>query len=120
MKLYLDDDSIDNLLIRLLRKAGHDVEIPADVGLSGREDPVHLRYCVRVGRVCLSRNHKDFDHLHELILETQGHHPGILIVRKDNDPRRDLDAHGIVRAIAKLLAAGVAVGDQLHILNQWR
>jgi hypothetical protein len=120
MKLYLDDDSVATLLVRLLRKAGHDVEIPADIGLSRREDPVHLRHCIKVGRVCLSHNHKDYDHLHELILEAHGHHPGIFIVRKDNDPRRDLDAPGIVRAIGKLLAAGVAVGDQLHILNQWR
>jgi hypothetical protein len=120
MKLYLDDDSAANLLVRLLRKAGHDVEIPADAGLAGREDPVHLRHCIRVGRVCLSHNHEDYDLLHELILEAQGHHPGVLVVRKDNDPKRDLSYPGIVRAIGKLLAAGLPLADQLHVLNQWR
>ena len=33
MLLYLDDDIIDGVLVKLLRKAGHDVMIPADVGL---------------------------------------------------------------------------------------
>ena len=35
MRLYLDDDSADPRLIRLLRGDGHDVQTPADVGLAG-------------------------------------------------------------------------------------
>jgi hypothetical protein len=50
----------------------------------------------------------------------QGHHPGIFVVRKDNNPKRDLNDAGIVRAIHKLLAAGVPIADQFHIPNQWR
>jgi hypothetical protein len=42
MRLYLDDDSVSGLLIRLLNNAGHDVEIPADGGLSGQDDAMHL------------------------------------------------------------------------------
>jgi len=38
MNLYLDDDSVDALLVRLLQHAGHDVQIPADVAISGRRD----------------------------------------------------------------------------------
>jgi hypothetical protein len=49
-----------------------------------------------------------------------GHHPGIFVVRKDNNPKRDLDERAIVRAIAKLAAAGVAISDQFIILNHWR
>ena len=41
MRVYLDDDSAALLLARLLRQAGHDVELPADVGLSGEDDAVH-------------------------------------------------------------------------------
>ena len=33
MRLYVDDDSVDPGLIRLLRRDGHDVQIPADAGL---------------------------------------------------------------------------------------
>jgi hypothetical protein len=52
--------------------------------------------------------------------EGQGHHPGILVVRKDNDPTRDLKAAGIVRAIRNLEAAGAPIADQYIILNHWR
>lgn len=37
MKLYLDDDSASPLLAKLLGQAGHDVQSPADVGLSGEQ-----------------------------------------------------------------------------------
>ncbi len=46
--------------------------------------------------------------------------PGVLVVRRDNNPKRDLNARGIVRAIAKLLAAGVPITDQFIVLNHWR
>ena len=42
MLLYLDDDIIETVLVKLLRKAGHDVVIPADGGLAGADDPVHF------------------------------------------------------------------------------
>jgi hypothetical protein len=42
MRLYIDDDSVDPGLIRLLRRDGHDVQIPADVGLVGSSDQAHL------------------------------------------------------------------------------
>jgi hypothetical protein len=35
MNLYLDDDSVGTLLIRLLQRSGHDVVIPRDIALSG-------------------------------------------------------------------------------------
>jgi predicted nuclease of predicted toxin-antitoxin system len=120
MRLYLDDDSASALLASLLRQAGHDVQVPADVRISGDDDAVHLAHAVKENRVLLSHNHRDFRNLHNLIMVTQGHHPGILIVRRDNDPKRDLKAHDIVRAIRNLLAAGVALSDQFHILNHWR
>lgn len=120
MRIYLDDDSVDPLLIRLLRKAGHDVCVPVQLGLIGAADPVHLRHAIREKRVLLSGNHDDYRDQHELIREAAGAHPGISLVRRDNDKRRDLKPAGIVRAIANLLAAGVPIADNLHILNHWR
>ena len=58
--------------------------------------------------------------LHLLITEAQGHHFGILIVRRENDPTRDLTPKGIVAAIRKLEAAGVPVDNQYIVLNHWR
>jgi hypothetical protein len=119
MLLYLDDDSIDGVFVKLLRKAGHDVVIPADARLAGADDAVHLTHAVRSGWPLLSCNHDDFEQLHILIAAAGGHHPGILIVRKDND-RRDLKPGGIVVALANFLASGNPLADQFVILNQYR
>jgi hypothetical protein len=120
MRLYLDDDSTDALLVRLLRRAGHDPQLPVDAGLAGEDDPVHLTHAIREDRVLVSGNHHDFENLHDLVIQSGGHHPGIFIVRRDNDPTRDLKIPGIVRAIRNLLAAVVPLRDEFHILNQWR
>jgi hypothetical protein len=44
----------------------------------------------------------------------------MLIVRADNDPRRDMKDAEIARAIGNLEQAGVAVANEFHILNHWR
>jgi hypothetical protein len=120
MRIYLDDDSASPLLAKLLRQAGHDVQLPTDAGFAGADDAVHLTHAVKEDRVFLSANHDHFRILHGLMMQGQGHHAGMLIVRRDNDPRRDLTPRGIVHAIAKLLAANVPIADQFIILNHWR
>lgn len=120
MDLYLDDDSADLLLARMLRNAGHDVLLPIDIGRSGSPDAVHLKHAIRETRVLLSRNHDDFLSLHELIVESRGGHPGIVIVRRANNPQRDLTVRGIVAAIGRLLQASAPIESEFIILNQWR
>jgi hypothetical protein len=124
MIIYLDDDSVHGVPIRLLVADGHDVLTPAQAGTAGVDDPVHLTRAIRESRVLLTGNHDDFKKLHELILAASGHHPGILVVRQDNDPKRDMKPHDIVRAIrnllAYLLANSLSVGDEFHILNHYR
>ena len=120
MRLYLDDDSAGVLLTQFLRQAGHDVQRPIEIGMAGRDDAVHLAHAARQGRITLSRNHRDFENLHDLVIAVRGIHPGILVVRKDNNPKRDLTDGGIVRAIGKLLASGVPIAGQFYVLNHWR
>ena len=120
MKIYLDDDSVAAALIVMLRKAGHDVRTPSDAGLSGADDVIHLTRAIREDRVLLSGNHDDFQGLHLLIVAATGHHPGILIVRRDNDAARDMTIRGIFNAISKLVAAGMTIRDEFVILDQWR
>jgi hypothetical protein len=62
VRIYLDEDSASALLAVLLRRAGHDVQGPADVGLLGEDDAVQLTQAVRDTRVCLTRNADDFEH----------------------------------------------------------
>ena len=81
--------------------------------MRGRDDAVHLTYAIQQGRVCVTKNYGDFENLHNLVRAAQGHHPGILVVRQDNDPTRDLTARGIARAIRNLIEAGAAVERRL-------
>ncbi len=120
MKIYLDDDSIEALPVRLLRADGHDVVTSSQAGNQGLPDPTHFLYAIRDGRALLTRNHRDFERLHDLVIGAGGHHPGVLVVRRDNNPKRDLDAKGIVRALRKLIRAGAPIADRLTILNHWR
>jgi len=120
MNLYLDDDSTKASLVRLLRATGHQVVIPRDAGLAGVSDPRHLTHTVQHQLVLLTRNHDDFEDLHTLVQATGGNHPGLLVVRSDNDPTRDMKDRDIVRAIANLERAGVPVTNEFHVLNHWR
>jgi hypothetical protein len=70
--------------------------------------------------VTLTRNHDDFVDLHEVIQAAAGSHPGLLVVRYDNDPSRDMTARGICASISKLSGAGVPIKNQVHILNHGR
>jgi predicted nuclease of predicted toxin-antitoxin system len=107
MNLYLDDDSAKASLARLLRSAGHQVVLPTDAGLAGVSDPRHLMYAVGQNLVLLTRNHDDFEDLHALLQASGGTHPGLLVVRLDNDPSRDMKDRDVARAIANLERAGV-------------
>lgn len=120
MNLYLDDDAVKASLVVRLRQAGHQVIVPNDAGRSGAWDPLHLLYAVQNQLVLLSRNHDDFRDLHLLVQETNGRHFGIVIIRADNDPRRDMTDGEIARALENLQAASAPVANEFHILNHWR
>ena len=121
MRLYIDDDSVDPVLIRLLRRDGHDVEVPADVGLTGSTDQVHLAHAIRDRRAVLTRNFGDFSDLHDLVVSAaNGRHSGILVVRFDSNPRNNMSPGDIARAVRNLESAGVAFADSYHELNHWQ
>ncbi len=103
MRLYIDDDSVDPGLIRLLRRDGHDVLIPADVGLVGSSDQAHLAHAIRDQRAVLTRNYDDFEALHDLVVSAaKGHHAGVLVVRYDYNPRNNMTLGDIARAVRNL------------------
>ena len=120
MLLYLDDDSVRTVLIQRLMREGHDLLTPTEAGIAGEEDPTHFMCAIRTGRALLTHNYDDFKLLHDLVILAGGHHRGILIVRRDNDPTRDMSPGGITRAIHNMMTSGVPVPDSLHILNHWR
>lgn len=121
MRLYIDDDSVDPGVLRLLRRDGHDVQVPTDVGLVGSSDQVHLAHAIRDRRAILTRNYKDFQALHDLIVSAaSGHHGGILVILFDNNPRNTMSSGDIARSVRNLEKAGVAIADSYHELNHWQ
>jgi predicted nuclease of predicted toxin-antitoxin system len=120
MKFYLDDNLTGKNLAAMLVKAGHSIVRPIDVSLSGNSDARHLQYAIEHSLVSLTSDRRDFRDLHYLILAAGGKHPGILVVRFDNDPTRDMRPKHIVSAMGKLQRSGFSTASQLIILNQWR
>jgi predicted nuclease of predicted toxin-antitoxin system len=120
MNLYLDDDMAGRQLVRRLSNAGHVVVVPAEVHLSGASDTRHMIHAIRQSLVLMTRNHDDFLDLHEVVQVAQGTHHGILIIRFENDPTRDMTPHQIAVAISYLETAEVPLANQVYILNHWR
>jgi hypothetical protein len=121
MRLYIDDEQRRCRVGRLLRRDGHDVQIPTDVHLAGSTDQVHLAHAIRDLRALLTRNYRDFEDLHDLVVSAaSGHHQGILAVRFDSNPRNNMSAGDIARAIRNLEKARVTIGDCYHELNHWQ
>ena len=119
MTVYLDDDSIAHELQRQLLNAGHQLVLPAHFGLSGHDDVEHMIYTVAHHLPILTRNFGDFLQLHNLVQACGGHHPGILVVRRDDD-YRDMKPHQIVIALTKMNRAHPTCTDLYVILNHWR
>lgn len=86
MTIYIDDNTASPLLAKLLRNAGHNVQLPSEIGMTGSEDPEHLTRAIQDGRVLLTKDHDDFLILHRLLLTAKGHHAGILVVHQENNP----------------------------------
>ena len=103
-----------------MRSAGHDVVLATDVGLTSVSDARVLAWAVAQGRPVLTRDHEDFADLHDLVVAVGGHHPGILVVRFDNDPRHNLTERAIATALGNLQSSGMAVADSINVLNYWR
>lgn len=120
MNLYLDDDMAKRSLVSRLRRAGHLLVLPNDAGLSGAWDPLHLLHALQHELVLVSKNHDDFRDLHLLVQAASGRHSGVVIVRADNDPRRDMTDGDIARALDNLESANVLIANEFHILNHWR
>jgi predicted nuclease of predicted toxin-antitoxin system len=120
MRLYLDEDSSSNLLAALLRKAGHDTVTCAETGTEGASDVVQFTLSNRDGRVILTRNHHDYEDLHDLVCAVRGQHAGILIAASENKKRRDMNERQIVRAIDRLLTAAVPIENEINVLNHFR
>lgn len=120
MEFYLDDCADANDLVFLLRQAGYGVRTPRTEQTRGLNDPLHLEHAAACGCALVTKNPQDFRDLHQA-WQAQGRpHHGILLIYEENIRGKDMEPADIVRAIRNLLASGVPIADELHVLNHWR
>lgn len=82
IRLYLDEDALDDDLMEALRRRRVDVTTATEAGLRHRPDPEHLAYAAVQGRAIYSFNTGDYYALHTAYL-TQGiSHAGIILARQ--------------------------------------
>jgi predicted nuclease of predicted toxin-antitoxin system len=120
MRFLIDENTSSPRLASRLRAQGHDPILAGDVGLLSVADPRVLIWAIGQALPVLTRDSQDFEDLHDLVMAAGGHHPGMLVVRFDADPRHNLTDRGIGTAISKLESSGVPISDRIHVLNQWR
>jgi hypothetical protein len=120
MMIYLDDSRADKALASMLEKADHKVLRPSQVSLFGASDARHFKWAINNSHVVLTADRVDFLELHELVLASGGEHPGVIVVRYSDDPKKDMKAKHIVNAVNKLAKSGLSTANQYFVLNQWR
>jgi predicted nuclease of predicted toxin-antitoxin system len=120
MRFLLDENLCDRRRASRLQAQGHDPVLAIDVGLISVADPRVLICAIVQALPVVTRDHDDFEELHDLLMAAGGHHPGILVVRFDADPHNNMTDRGIATAITKLESSGVLIHDHIHVLNHWR
>ena len=118
--IYLDDCSYHKLLVRFLRQRDYVVQTPIEAEISGASDNVHLEYTAINGYALLTKDPDDFSELHQ-IWQAQGQkHGGIWLIYEEHDSSKNMSLTDIVRAIENLIASGLPIANELHVLNHWR
>ncbi|MGO4883073.1 MAG: hypothetical protein ACLP59_19955 [Bryobacteraceae bacterium] len=65
IRLYVDEDAVQNALLVALSARPIDVLTASDCGMAGRSGEDHLRLAANNGHVMYSFNIRDFSFLHE-------------------------------------------------------
>lgn len=120
MDLYLDDCADSDLLIRYLEQAGHRVFTPRTERIPGVDDAVHLAHATAKGCALITKDPDDYTLLHQQWQQQGRAHSGVLLIYDENIRGKDMEPPDIVRAIGRLIAAGVPIANELYVLNHWR
>lgn len=124
LKLLVDEDSQDKILVAKLRDAEHDVLTAKEAGLLGQPDNVILARAIAEHRTILTRNCNDFLNEVELVKNSGGHHYGVLLRYEKNDPSKDMTYDEIIIAIANIVKAmsdgKLVLADQEISLSYYR
>lgn len=115
MRLLVDEDSEGKLLLLLLRDHQNDVLTVTEAGLASHSDAQVMELARKECRVVLTRNAADYAALHDV----DQNHSGILVEYQHRDPRKNLSAADIVRAIGNIETAMPDLIGQFPAVNAW-
>jgi hypothetical protein len=79
IRLYLDEDAMENALAIALRARRMDVLTAAECGMANRSDEEHLDYASRKGLVLYSYNMRHYSSIHSQWLGSGRQHSGIIL-----------------------------------------
>ena|SRR5579884_4457339 len=116
MRLLLDEDSQADVMVRLLRAEGHDVETVNGAGIAGADDLAVFEYARQTERIILTRNADDFKRLHD----ADRAHFGILIEYQDENPGKNMSYEQVARAVGKIEESGWSLAGEVVSLNAWQ
>jgi len=115
IRLYLDEDSMDRVLVDALRARGIDILTVQEVGTQGYTDERQLDWATQQKRVLYSHNIADFCRLHSAWVELGKIHHGIALLQQNTTIGDQ------VRGIASLMHTKTAeeMVSQLLFLRQF-
>lgn len=115
IRLYVDEDSQDQSLLRALRARNVDVITVKETQTEGLLDIEQLRLATRQNRVLYSHNIGDFCQLHADFISNGENHSGIALLAQDYSVGEQ------VRAILEFITNRTAedMKNQLDFLSQY-
>lgn len=116
IRLYLDEDAMDDDLLQSLRLRGVDVITTQEVGRVETQDEDQLAWATMEGRVLYTYNVKDFYRLHIALLSQDGSHAGLILA-----PQRRYSVGEQMRRLLRLMAALSAddMQNRAEFLGGW-
>jgi hypothetical protein len=117
LRLYMDEDSMEQALIRGLRVRGIDILTAQEAGTIERADADHLVFAIQQGRVLCTFNVGDFWALHEEYLSTGQNHTHIILM-----PQQRYSIGDQLRRLLRLAAtlAAEEIVDRAEFLSAWQ
>jgi hypothetical protein len=99
IRLYLDEDALQDALVQALQSSGMDVITVADADRLSFSDENQLIWAAEQARVIYSFNMGDFHQLHSVFLAEARSHSGIILA-----PQQRYSVREQLRGLLKLMA----------------
>jgi hypothetical protein len=116
LRLYMDEDSMDQALVRALRARGVDVLTAQEARMIGRTDADHLIFATATRRVISTFNVGDFWRLHTEYLDGDRSHTGIILM-----PQQRYGTGEQLRRMLRLITtlSAEAMINRAEFLSAW-